>query len=246
MMEGFDGQARLEAALAAIPGTDLRESLADVARAIPVPVNVELVALRLRARDGERLFHLVALDGVSPRETARRALAPFPLALMRSFFVLGTAHSLGRALGLRWLAGHWLVDGDEPIGTITTGSRTERRPGPEHLELLDAVIRQLTGSLRSVDRRTKTLDRHSALLAHEALADQTLAPRPTLDPLRPRERAILSLYTEGMSAEEIGRILFISPHTVRTHVKNAFRRLGVHSRSQAADLVHTDEVARVL
>jgi DNA-binding CsgD family transcriptional regulator len=41
-------------------------------------------------------------------------------------------------------------------------------------------------------------------------------------------------------------VLIISPHTVRTHVKNAFRRLGVHSRAEAADLVHTDEVARVV
>jgi DNA-binding CsgD family transcriptional regulator len=49
-----------------------------------------------------------------------------------------------------------------------------------------------------------------------------------------------------MSAEEIGRILFISPHTVRTHVKNAFRRLGIHSREEAAVLVHTDEIAGVV
>ena len=31
-------------------------------------------------------------------------------------------------------------------------------------------------------------------------------------------------------------MLFISPHTVRTHVKNAFRRLGIHSRTEAAEL----------
>jgi DNA-binding CsgD family transcriptional regulator len=49
-----------------------------------------------------------------------------------------------------------------------------------------------------------------------------------------------------LSAEAIGRMLFISPHTVRTHVKNAFRRLGVHSRDEAARLVHTDEVARIV
>jgi DNA-binding CsgD family transcriptional regulator len=155
-------------------------------------------------------------------------------------------HSVARGLGVRWLAGRWLLDGDEVIGAITTGARTDRRPSEEQEERLSDVAVQLAAILRSVDRKTKTLDRHSALLAHEALSDQSVAPSPVLEPLRPRERAILALYTEGMSAEEIGRILFISPHTVRTHVKNAFRRLGIHSREEAAVLVHADEIAGVV
>ena len=52
--------------------------------------------------------------------------------------------------------------------------------------------------------------------------------------LRPRELTILALYSEGLSATEIADIFVISPHTVRTHVKNAYRRLGIHSREEAA------------
>jgi DNA-binding CsgD family transcriptional regulator len=239
-------EKRLRAALDEVTGDNLLESLGEVAKAMSIPLNLELTGIRLRASDGERKFHLVAMEGVSPRETARRALEPFTLALMRSLFVLGPAHSTARGLGMRWLGGHWLLDGQEPIGAITTGTRTERRPTDLQKERLGDVARRLATALRSVDRTTKALDRHSALLAHEALSDQTVAPSPVLEPLRPRERAILALYTEGMSAEEIGRILFISPHTVRTHVKNAFRRLGIHSREDAAVLVHRDEVASVV
>jgi DNA-binding CsgD family transcriptional regulator len=213
---------------------------------MPIPLSLELVGIHVRASDGPRQFHLVAMEGVSLRETARRALEPFTLALMRSLFVLGPAHSVARGLGVRWLTGRWLLDDEEPIGAIATGTRTDRRPTEERQERLGEVAGQLAAALRSVDRKTKTLDRHSALLAHQALSDQAVAPSPVLEPLRPRERAILGLYTEGMSAEEIGRILFISPHTVRTHVKNAFRRLGIHSREEAAVLVHTDEVAGVI
>jgi DNA-binding CsgD family transcriptional regulator len=241
----LEQEERLHAALEAVRRNDLG-SLGEVARAMPIPLNVELVGIRIRASDGQRQFHLVAMEGVSPQAIARRALKPFTLALMRSLFVLGPAHSLAHGLGLRWLAGRWLLDGEEPIGAITTGTRTERRPSPDQQERLDEVAKQLAAALRSVDRKTVTLDRHSAILAHETLSDQTVAPSPVLEPLRPRERAILALYTEGMSAEEIGRILFISPHTVRTHVKNAFRRLGIHSREEAAVLVHTDEVAGVV
>jgi DNA-binding CsgD family transcriptional regulator len=242
----LEQEERLQATLDAVSTDDLLASLGDVARAMTVPLSVELVGIRLRASDGQRQFHLVAMEGVGPQDTARRALKPFPLALMRSFFVLGPAHSLARGLGLRWLAGLWLVDGADPIGAITTGSRTDRRPTEQQQERLGEVAEQLTAALRSVDRKTKTLDRYSALLAHEVLSDETVAPSPVLESLRPRERAILTLYTEGMSAEEIGRILFISPHTVRTHVKNAFRRLGIHSREEAAVLVHTDEIAGVI
>jgi DNA-binding CsgD family transcriptional regulator len=236
----------LRSALRAVPGDDLLRSLGGLTRAMPIPLALETVGIRLRASDGERLFYLVAMDGISPRETARRALEPFPLPLVRSLFVLGPAHSLARGLGMRWVSGHWLLSGDEPIGTVTAGTRTDRRPTAEQERLLTKVVRQLAASLENVDRPTESLDHLSARLAHEALSDQFAPPSPVLEPLRPRERSILGLYTEGMSAEEIGRMLFISPHTVRTHVKNAFRRLGIHSREEAAVLVHTDEVARVL
>jgi DNA-binding CsgD family transcriptional regulator len=246
MTVALEQDEKLQAALDAVTDDDLLQSLSKVARAMPVPLGVELVGIRLRASDGQRQFHLVAMEGVSPRETARRALEPFTLALMRSLFVLGPAHSLARGLGMRWLAGRWLLNGEEPIGAIAAGTRTERRPTDEQEERLGDVARQLAAALRSVDRKSKTLDRHSALVAHDALSDQSVAPSPVLEPLRPRERAILALYTEGMSAEEIGTILFISPHTVRTHVKNAFRRLGIHSREEAAVLVHADEVAGIV
>jgi DNA-binding CsgD family transcriptional regulator len=239
-------EQRLQTALDAVTGDDLLATLREVAEAMPIPLNIEIAGIRLRASDGERKFYLVAMEGVSPRETARRALEPFNLALMRSLFVLGPAHSLARSLGMRWLGGRWLLDGEEPIGAITAGTRTERRPTDEQQEGLTDVAQRLAAAVRSVDRTTKALDRHSALLAHEVLSDPEVAPSPVLEPLRPRERAILALYTEGMSAEEIGRILFISPHTVRTHVKNAFRRLGIHSREEAAELVRRDEVAAVV
>jgi DNA-binding CsgD family transcriptional regulator len=44
--------------------------------------------------------------------------------------------------------------------------------------------------------------------------------------LRPRELSILALYSEGLSTIEIADIFVISPHTVRTHVRNAYRRLA--------------------
>jgi DNA-binding CsgD family transcriptional regulator len=237
---------RLGAAIASVPGDNVFASLGEVARAMVVPLGVEAVAIRLRATDGERNFHLVAVDGAPPREVAQRAFEPYTLALLRSIMALGTAHSHSRALGFRWVGGRWLTYAEQPIGAVNSGSRTDRRPTENQDALFTAVAESLGPALKDVDRSTKTLGDLAATLAKDALAMPGDQPSPALDHLRPRERTILALYAEGLSAEEIARMLIISPHTVRTHVKNAFRRLGVHSRKEAADLVRRDEVARVV
>lgn len=48
-----------------------------------------------------------------------------------------------------------------------------------------------------------------------------------------REVIILECVARGDSTTEIGRSLFISPHTVRTHVKNIYRKLESHTRHEA-------------
>jgi DNA-binding CsgD family transcriptional regulator len=64
-----------------------------------------------------------------------------------------------------------------------------------------------------------------------------------LDPLALRygltraETNVLGLVATGLSNEEVGGRLFVSPATVRTHLHNVFRKLGVRSRVQATLLV---------
>lgn len=61
----------------------------------------------------------------------------------------------------------------------------------------------------------------------ENLSDET-------NQLSNREKEILQLMVEGNSYKAIGDRLFISPHTVRTHLKNIYEKLHVHSKSEAA------------
>ncbi len=51
--------------------------------------------------------------------------------------------------------------------------------------------------------------------------------------LTQRERDVLRLLADGMSNEEIGKVLFISPETVRTHVRKAMAKLDADTRTQA-------------
>jgi DNA-binding NarL/FixJ family response regulator len=53
------------------------------------------------------------------------------------------------------------------------------------------------------------------------------------DRLTSREREVLRLLADGYANEEIGRRLFISAETVRTHLRKAMRKLTADTRTQA-------------
>jgi RNA polymerase sigma factor (sigma-70 family) len=51
--------------------------------------------------------------------------------------------------------------------------------------------------------------------------------------LTQREREVLRLLADGLANEEIGKRLFISPETVRTHLRKAMAKLEADTRTQA-------------
>jgi LuxR family maltose regulon positive regulatory protein len=59
------------------------------------------------------------------------------------------------------------------------------------------------------------------------------APQPLIDPLSERELEVLRLLLTSLTASEIGDELYISSHTVRSHIKNIYSKLDVHSRIEA-------------
>ena len=61
-------------------------------------------------------------------------------------------------------------------------------------------------------------------------ADQAAEER--LAALTEREREVLALVGQGMSNQEIGAELFLSPATARTHVSRAMVKLGARDRAQ--------------
>jgi DNA-binding CsgD family transcriptional regulator len=97
-----------------------------------------------------------------------------------------------------------------------------------------------------MDRSRRSLERITRETLRANLAAPVEAPARVAKKLRPRELTILALYSEGLSALEIADIFVISPHTVRTHIKNAYRRLGVHSRDEAARLIHAERLLELV
>jgi len=65
-----------------------------------------------------------------------------------------------------------------------------------------------------------------------------------LSDLTPREMEILQHLAEGQSNKAIGRALDITDGTVKLHVKSILRKLGVHSRVEAAVLAVEHGIGR--
>lgn len=59
------------------------------------------------------------------------------------------------------------------------------------------------------------------------------ADTATLPDLSAQERSVLSLCAKGYTYQEIATLLTLSSHTVKTYVKRIYRKLQVHSKTEA-------------
>jgi len=64
--------------------------------------------------------------------------------------------------------------------------------------------------------------------------DRSNGTRGDVSILTQRELEILSIVVGGATNEEIANKLYISPHTVKTHIYNIFKKINVPNRLQAA------------
>lgn len=160
-------------------------------------------------------------------QDARRTLAPWAgqfeptppgvqahvveaLALDAASDADGAAASLEHALdlaepsGLRWA----LVQFGRPLQPLL---RRQLRRGTAHRALVGELLEALGGA----DGRSRT----SAPLM--------------VEPLSPREQAVLRYLPTMMSNQEIASELFVSVNTVKTHLKAIYRKLDVADRREA-------------
>jgi DNA-binding NarL/FixJ family response regulator len=59
-------------------------------------------------------------------------------------------------------------------------------------------------------------------------------PTSVVEQLSSREREVLALATQGLANKQIGRSLGIAERTVKVHLGNVFRTIGVNDRTSAA------------
>lgn len=104
-------------------------------------------------------------------------------------------------------------------------------PGRARSLELDRFDREFVERDRSV---LSVLRPHLTRLWRNADLRRTVVPEATEDGgLTVRELEVLGLVARGKTNDEIARLLFISPGTVRKHMDNVFARLDVHTRTAA-------------
>jgi DNA-binding NarL/FixJ family response regulator len=94
--------------------------------------------------------------------------------------------------------------------------------------LKDAGRADLVAAIRAAARGETVL----APSVATRLVDRMRRP-PSADQLSPRELEVLRLVAKGLSNADIGRELFISEATVKTHLLRTFAKLGVSDRTAA-------------
>jgi two-component system nitrate/nitrite response regulator NarL len=110
------------------------------------------------------------------------------------------------------------------------------RSGAQGYLLKDMEPDELVGALRDIENGKNVVaqdltDALARMVQGEASAADEEGP---FSELTPREMEILCLLAEGQSNKLIARNLGISDGTVKLHVKAILRKLGIHSRVEAA------------
>lgn len=109
------------------------------------------------------------------------------------------------------------------------------RSGAQGYLLKTLRSQQLLDSLRSVMAGGASISPVMAKhLMEELRHTNPTAAEGEMEPLTLREQEILTLIARGASNQEIADALFLSLHTVKSHVKNILEKLNAESRHQAA------------
>lgn len=128
-----------------------------------------------------------------------------------------------------------------PVVMLTTSNEESDlikslRSGAQGYLLKDMEPDELVSALRDIEKgRNVVAQDLTDALARMVQGETTLDDDggPFAD-LTPREREILCLLADGQSNKLIARNLGISDGTVKLHVKAILRKLGIHSRVEAA------------
>jgi two-component system NarL family response regulator/two-component system response regulator DegU len=166
---------------------------------------------------GEASTGREAVSGVSVKRPAV-VLLDLQLPDMPGLEVLASLQELLAPPAVLVLSVH--DDDDFVIGAVRLGARGYVLKHTSHEELALAIRRIADGGLYFAPEVSGALVNLDRRLQEQAL-------------LTEREREVLRLLAAGLANREIGERLYLSPDTVKTHLGNIYRKLGVEGRTQA-------------
>ena len=132
------------------------------------------------------------------------------------------------------------MEGSQPKVLILTVSNAEEdivralRAGADGYLLKDMEPEEILSYLRSALSGGVAIGPELTGILARALREETATVEPDRVSLTPREKQILALLAEGQSNKLIARELDIAVGTVKVHVKNLMKKLGLKNRVEVA------------
>lgn len=134
-------------------------------------------------------------------------------------------------------AWHDAVEQRQRDGQMRAKLRMRRGDGTVFLADVTSVIFQLDGETRACVFVRDAFDQSPISSRHFARADTSAGLNAEVEPvtvtLSPREQVVMAYLGTSMTYREIASELFISPNTLKSHIKAIYRKLGAESRSDA-------------
>ncbi|MBI4418917.1 MAG: tetratricopeptide repeat protein [Ignavibacteriales bacterium] len=166
----------------------------------------------------EELEKLVSsLEGKPLADSMIEALVLLALAKQSQGRFSEALEFLNRALSLSRPEGYvrtFLDEGDAMYALLSRVTGKNRRHAITLLSAFD-VSRNRDLSTKSI---TEIIETRGGVL---------------VEPLSKRERELIPFLADGLSNQEIARRLYISPDTVKVHLKHIYHKFGVNNRTQA-------------
>jgi DNA-binding NarL/FixJ family response regulator len=129
------------------------------------------------------------------------------------------------------------ADDSSVLDALHAGARSYLTKDADHKDIAQA-LHAAAGGLTVFDPRV-----HATLLAATAArGPQAAAAAPPPDGLTQREAEILGLIARGMTNPEIAAQLFLSNHTIKTHISRIFAKTGSRDRAAAIGYAHRHNI----
>ena len=130
------------------------------------------------------------------------------------------------------------ADDTSVLDALRAGARSYLTKDADHADIAQA-LHAAVGGLTVFDPRV-----HATLLAATAASGkpEPAAAAPLPDDLTQREAEILGMIARGMTNPEIAAQLFLSNHTVKTHISRIFAKTGSRDRAAAIGYAHRHNI----
>jgi LuxR family maltose regulon positive regulatory protein len=214
-----------------------------------VAIRAQAVKLEVLVRSGETELVQRALNDMDEdvRATSEMRGAQATLRLARNdpegaAAVLAPIFDGASPINPRWEIQAWLLkaSAEDALGDTGASSRALERAldlaEPDGL-LLSFLLHPVPELL---ERHSRLRTTHASLisdilnlLAGHAPAARPQEVEPLQEPLTESELRVLRYLPTNLRGPEIASELFVSPNTIRTHLRTVYAKLGVHSRADA-------------